>query len=103
MKIDGRNPVAASVGIARAHHVDAVPVTFGFDGDLIPVLVSRTLARANVSMKEPSDAGRNVSKGWRESLRCAVLNVALPQLAGNDLDPVCGVGRITTAHNSIAD
>jgi hypothetical protein len=54
-------------------------------------------------MKEPSDAGRDVSKGWNERLGCAVLNVALPQLAGNDIDPIYRVGWIVAAYDSIAN
>jgi hypothetical protein len=30
-KIDACNPVADSAGIARTHHVDAVPAKLGFD------------------------------------------------------------------------
>jgi hypothetical protein len=41
------------------------------------------VARANVSVKEPPDPARNVSKGWTESF--TVLIAALPQLPGNDL------------------
>src|SRR5262245_60648790 len=102
-KIDSRNPVAAAVGIAHTHHFDTIPVALSFDRNLIPVLVSRTLARANVSMEEPSDAGRHVSKGWSENLGGAVLNVALPQFASNDLDPIYGVSRIVTAHDSLTN
>jgi hypothetical protein len=54
-------------------------------------------------MEEPSDTGRDISKGWSERLGCAVPNVALPQFASNDLDPICGVGRIVTAHDSITN
>src|SRR5262249_20963019 len=70
-KIDGWNPIAASVGIARTHHVDAVPATLGLDCDPISVFVSRTLARTNVSMKESADSSRDVSKGRSECLACA--------------------------------
>src|SRR5262245_37307519 len=31
---DGRNPVAAPTGIARTRHLDAIPSTVSFDGDL---------------------------------------------------------------------
>src|SRR5262245_25958551 len=102
-KIDGRNPVAAAVGIAHTHHFDTIVVALSLDGHLISVFISRTLARANVGVEETSDSGRDVSKGWSESLSCAVLNVALPQLARNDLDPIGRVGWIMTAHDSIAD
>ena len=40
LKIDRGNPVAASVGIARTHHVDAIPAGLSLDGSLIPVSVS---------------------------------------------------------------
>src|SRR5262245_3400400 len=102
-KIDGRNPVAAAVGIAHTHHFDTIVVALSLDGDLISVFISRTLARADVGVEETSDPGRDVSKGSSESLGCAVLNVALPQLARNDLDPICGVGWIMTAHDSITN
>jgi hypothetical protein len=91
------------VGIDHTHHVDPIPMTLSLDGDFIPVFVSRTLARANVRMKKSSDSGRHVSNGWKESVAFAVLNVALPQLAGNDLNLICGVGWIMTAHDSIAN
>src|SRR5262245_49351949 len=102
-KIDGRNPVAAAVGIAHTHHFDTIVVALSLDGHLISVFISRTLARANVGVEETSDSGRDVSKGWSESLSCAVLNVALPQLARNDLDPIGRVGWIMTAHDSITN
>jgi hypothetical protein len=54
-------------------------------------------------MKKSSDSGRHVSKRWSESVAFAVLNVALPQLAGNDIDPICGVSWIMAAHDSITD
>ena len=103
LKINGWNPIAAPEGIAYTRHIDAVPCTLSLDGNLIPVCVSRTFARANESLEEPSNSGRDVSKGWSESLVCAVLNVALPKLAGNDLDPIRGVSWIMTAHDSIAN
>ena len=102
-KIEGWNPVAAAMRIAHTHHVDTIPVAASLDGDFVAIRVSRTLARANVSVKEPSDSGRDHSKRWSESVAFAILNVAFPQLAGDDIDPICGVGWIMTAHDSIAN
>jgi hypothetical protein len=100
LKIDRGNP-AAALGIARTHHVDAIPAGLSFDDDLISVFVSRAFARANVSVEEPSDTSRDISKGWTESLAFAAF--ALPYLAGNDLNPICSVGWIATADDGIAN
>jgi hypothetical protein len=51
-------------GVARTHHLDAIPSALSLDGDLITVFVSRTLAPSNVSVEESSDSDRDVSKGW---------------------------------------
>jgi len=75
-KIDGWNPVAASVGIGHTNHFDTIPVALSLDGDLISVFISRTLALANVRLEEPSDSGCDFSKGWSKSLAFAVF--ALP-------------------------
>jgi hypothetical protein len=103
LKIDGENPIAASVGITRTHHFNAIPAALSLDGDLISVFISPTVARPNVSVEEPVDGNRDISKRRTESLALAILNVALPYFAGNDFDPMYGIGWISTAHDCIAN
>ena len=68
LKIDGWSPVAASVGVAHAHHVNPIPLGVRLDGNFVSVFVWRTFARTNVSVEEPADASGHVSKGWSQSV-----------------------------------
>ncbi len=75
LQINGWYPIAASVGIARTHHVDVVPAALGLDLDLIPIFVSPTVTGRDVSMEKPLDHDCDLSKRRRENL--AVSFVAL--------------------------
>jgi hypothetical protein len=102
-KIDGWNPIAASVWIAGAHHVNVIPAAVSLDRDLIPIVVAPTVAGANIRVEESSYSNRHVSKRRMQSLALPVLDdLALPHLAGDDFDPMYGIGWIATAHDGIA-
>jgi hypothetical protein len=104
LKIDGWNPIATSVRISRTHHFDAIPEAVSLDGDLIATFVAPTVAGANIRVEESSYSNGHVSERWMESLALPVLDaLTLPQLAGDDIDPMYGIGWIAAAHDGIAN
>ena len=79
LKIDGWNPIAAAVRIARAHYIDAIEVAVSLDGHFVTVVVTPTIPRTDVREEETSNPDCDVSKGRMKSFSLPILgDLAFP-------------------------